>query len=137
MPASQGCPRSTGCNCAPLALIAYAIFGGSRRLVVGPSSTVAIVSASVVAPLAATGSDSRYLALTIALALLTGAVLVGAGLARLGFVAKFLAKPVLDGFIIGLAFTIAIGQAGKLVGVHTTGDTALQKTISIFSQAGK
>lgn len=132
-----GVPPQYGLYCAPLALIAYAIFGGSRRLVVGPSSTVAIVSASVVAPLAATGSDSRYLALTIALALLTGAVLVGAGLARLGFVAKFLAKPVLDGFIIGLAFTIAIGQAGKLVGVHTTGDTALQKTISIFSQAGK
>ena len=74
--------------------------------------------------------------MTIALALLTGIVLVVAGLARLGFVAKFLAKPVLDGFIIGLAFTIAIGQAGKLVGVHTSGDTALQKTVSIFSQAG-
>ncbi len=132
-----GVPVQYGLYCAPLALLAYAVFGGSRRLVVGPSSTVAIVSASVVAPLAATGSSSRYLALTIALALMTGAVMLVAGLARLGFVSKFLAKPVLDGFIIGLAFTIAIGQAGKLVGVHTSGDTALQKTVSIFTQAGK
>lgn len=70
---------------------------------------MAIVSASVIAPLAAAGSQ-RYLALTIALAIMCGVALVVAGLARLGFIAKFLAKPVLDGFIIGLAFTIAIGR---------------------------
>jgi SulP family sulfate permease len=131
-----GVPPQYGLYCAPLALLAYAVFGGSRHLIVGPSSTVAIVSASVVAPLAASGSDARYLALTIALALLTGAVLVVAGLARLGFVAKFLAKPVLDGFIIGLAFTIAIGQAGKLLGVHASGDTAVDKAVGIFGQIG-
>jgi high affinity sulfate transporter 1 len=130
-----GVPPQYGLYAAPLALVAYALFGGSRHLIVGPTSTVAIVSASVVAPLAASGGDQRYLALTIALALLTGAVLVIAGLARLGIVAQFLAKPVLDGFIIGLAYTIAIGQVGKFVGVHLSGDTALQKTVSLFSQA--
>ena len=102
-----GVPPQYGLYAAPLALVAYALFGGSRHLIVGPTSTVAIVSASAVAPLAASGGDHRYLALTIALALLTGAILVVAGLARLGLVAKFLAKPVLDGFIMGLAFTIA------------------------------
>ena len=132
-----GVPPQYGLYAAPLALVAYALFGGSRHLIVGPSSTVAIVSAAVVAPLAASGGDQRYLALTIALALLTGGILVLAGLARLGLVAKFLAKPVLDGFIIGLAFTIAVGQAGKLVGVHLSGDTALQKTVSLFSQVGR
>lgn len=131
-----GVPVQYGLYAAPLALLAYAIFGGSRRLVVGPSSTVAIVSASVVAPLAAGGGDDRYIALTIALAVMVGAVLVAAGMARLGFVAKFLAKPVLDGFIIGLALTIAIGQAGKLLGVGTSGDTAVQKAVSILSKAG-
>ena len=131
-----GVPPQYGLYAAPLALVAYALFGGSRHLIVGPTSTVAIVSASVVAPLAASGGDQRYLALTIALALLTGAVLVLAGLARLGLVAKFLAKPVLDGFIIGLAYTIAIGQIGKFVGVHLSGDTALQKTVSLLSQTG-
>jgi len=131
-----GVPPQYGLYAAPLALVAYALFGGSRHLIVGPTSTVAIVSASVVAPLAASGADQRYLALTISLALLTGAILVLAGLARLGLVAKFLAKPVLDGFIIGLAFTIAIGQAGKLVGVHLSGQTAVEKTVSLLSQAG-
>jgi sulfate permease, SulP family len=131
-----GVPIQYGLYTAPLALLAYAVFGGGRRLIVGPTSTVAIVSASVVAPLAASGGQDRYIALTIALALMVGVVLVVAGLARMGFVAKFLAKPVLDGFIIGMAFTIAIGQAGKVVGVSTSGDTALQKTVSIFSQAG-
>lgn len=131
-----GVPVQYGLYAAPLALLAYAVFGGSRRLVVGPSSTVAIVSASVVAPLAAGGGQDRYIALTIALALIVGVLLIAAGAARMGFIAKFLAKPVLEGFIIGLAFTIAIGQAGKLFGVHTSGDTALQKTISVFSQAG-
>lgn len=129
-----GVPPQYGLYAAPLALVAYALFGGARHLVIGPTSTVAIVSAAVVAPLAASGGEQRYLALTIALALLTGAVLVGAGLARLGLVAHFLAKPVLDGFIIGLAYTIAIGQVGKLVGVHLSGDTALQKAVSLVSQ---
>ena len=129
-----GVPPQYGLYAAPLALAAYALFGGSRHLIVGPTSTVAIVSAAVVAPLVAPGDDARYLSLTIALALLAGVILVVAGLARLGLVAKFLAKPVLDGFVMGLAYTIAIGQVGKLVGVHLSGDTALQKTVSLFGQ---
>jgi high affinity sulfate transporter 1 len=128
-----GVPPQYGLYCAPAALLAYAVFGGSRHLIVGPTSTVAIVSASVVAPLAA-GGDERYLALTIALALLTGAILVAAGLARFGFVARLLAKPVLDGFILGLAITIAAGQVAKLLGVHADGETALEKTVSMVSQ---
>jgi high affinity sulfate transporter 1 len=131
-----GVPVQYGLYAAPFALIAYAVFGGSRRLAVGPTSTVAIVSASVVAPLAAAGTQ-RYLSLTIALALMVGLVLVVAGLMRLGFVAKFLAKPVLEGFIIGLAFTIALGQAGKLVGISTSGDTALQKLVSLLRGIGQ
>jgi high affinity sulfate transporter 1 len=129
-----GVPPQYGLYAAPLALVAYALFGRSRHLIVGPSSTVAIVSAAVVAPLAASGDDHRYIALTIALALLAGAILVAAGLARLGIVAKFLAKPVLDGFIMGLAFTIALGQAGKFVGVHLSGETALDKAVSLLGQ---
>lgn len=131
-----GVPPQYGLYAAPLALVAYACFGGSRHLVVGPTSTVAIVSAAVVAPLAVSGGEQRYLALTIALALMTGAILVVAGLARLGLVAHFLAKPVLDGFIIGLAYTIAVGQVGKFLGVHLSGDTALQKSVSLFGQTG-
>ncbi len=132
-----GLPVQYGLYAAPLALLAYALFGGSRCLMVGPTSTVAIVSASVVAPIAAGGGgQDRYIALTVTLALMVGVLLVAAGAARLGFAAKFLAKPVLDGFIIGLAFTIALGQAGKFFGVHASGETALQKAVSILRQAG-
>ena len=131
-----GVPPQYGLCAAPLALVAYALFGGSRHLIIGPTSTVAIISAAVVTPIAASGDEQKYLALTIALALLTGVILVVAGLARLGLIAHFLAKPVLDGFIIGLAYTICIGQAGKFVGVHLTGETALQKTVSLLEQAG-
>jgi len=130
-----GVPPQYGLYCAPAALLAYVVFGGSRHLIVGPSSTVAIVSASVVAPLAAGGGE-KYLALTIALALVTGVILVVAGFARLGFIARLLAKPVLDGFILGLALTIVVGQAGKLLGVQASGETALQKTVSIAGQIG-
>ena len=130
-----GVPPQYGLYAAPLALVAYAFFGGARHLIVGPTSTVAIVSAAVVAPLVVSGDEQHYLSLTIALALMTGAVLVAGGIARLGIVAQFLAKPVLDGFIIGLAYTIAIGQAGKFLGVHLHGDTALQKTVSLLGQA--
>lgn len=131
-----GVPVQYGLYAAPAALLAYAVFGGSRRLMVGPTSTVAIVSSSVVAPLVVAGGQERYLALTIALALLTGVVLVIAGLSRLGFVAKFLAKPLLGGFIMGMAFTIAIGQVARMLGVDAAGETFLQKTVNIFRLAG-
>ncbi|MHB8894258.1 MAG: SulP family inorganic anion transporter [Candidatus Geothermincolia bacterium] len=131
-----GVPPQYGLYAAPFALIAYAVFGRSKHLSVGPSATVAVVSASTIAPLAIS-NPQRYLSLTIVLALITGVVLIVSGLARMGFIAKFLAKPVLDGFIIGLAVMIAAGQVGKLLGVSAQGETAIQKIISIFQQIGK
>lgn len=131
-----GVPAQYGLYAAPFALIAYAVFGGSRRLSVGPSATVAVVSASTVAPLAVS-DPKRYLSLTIMLALMTGVLLIVAGVARMGFVSKFLAKPVLAGFITGLAVMIAAGQVGKFLGVSLEGETAIQKVISMFQQAGK
>ncbi len=98
------------------AMAAYAVFGTSRHLKVTTSSTMAIMSASVVAGFAAT-SASEYLALSAALALVVGVILVAAGVARLGFIGDFLAKSVITGFIFGLAITIIIGQLPKLLGV--------------------
>ena len=94
-----GVPPEIGLYTAPAALILYAIFATSRHLVVAPSTTVAIVSASVVAPLAAGGSN-EYIALTAALAVITGVVMIVAGVVRLGFITDFFAKSVLDGFVI-------------------------------------
>jgi high affinity sulfate transporter 1 len=128
-----GVPPEYGLYAAPLALIGYAIFGTSRQLFVGPSSTVAAVSAAAVAPLAG-GDQERYIALTITLALMVGALLIVGGLLRFGFIAKFFAKPVLAGFIIGLAIYIAVGQADKLVGVTAEGQNTFAEFGNILAK---
>jgi len=110
-----GMPPETGLYTAPLALLGYALFGTSRHLNVGPSSTVAILSFGVVGMLAPENSSEFY-AMTSALAIITGVIMVAGGLLRLGVLADFLSKPVLDGFIVGLAITIAVGQLDKLLG---------------------
>jgi high affinity sulfate transporter 1 len=110
-----GMPPETGLYAAPLALLGYAIFGTSRQLNVGPSSTVAALSFTVVSGIAVAGSD-EFIALSITLAILTGLLLVIAGLLKMGVFADFLSKPVLGGFVIGLAISIAVGQLDKLLG---------------------
>jgi sulfate permease, SulP family len=111
-----GLPPEYGLITAFAALAAYAVFGTSRHLRVTTSSTMAIMSVSLVTPLAA-GDASRFLALTAALALVVGGLLLVAGVARLGFISEFLARPVVTGFIVGVAITIIVGQLPKLLGV--------------------
>jgi len=119
--ALAGVPPQYGLITAFAALAAYAIFGTSRHVKVTTSSTMAIMSASVVVSLAG-GDPDRYLALTAGLALVVGTILVAAGLVRLGFIADFLSKSVVTGFIFGLAITIIVGQLPKLFGVPGGGD---------------
>src|SRR5690606_23778456 len=98
------------------ALVLYALAGSSRHLVVGPMSATAALSAAIITPLA--GSDgARFVALSTALAIATGIVGLIAGLIRLGFIAAFISEPVLQGFIVGVAVTIIIGQVPKLFGI--------------------
>jgi high affinity sulfate transporter 1 len=110
-----GMPPETGLYAAPLALLGYAIFGTSRQLNVGPSSTVAALSFTVISGIAVAGADN-FIVLSVALAILTGLLLLIAGLLKLGVFADFLSKPVLGGFVIGLAISIAVGQLDKLLG---------------------
>jgi high affinity sulfate transporter 1 len=109
----------------PLAVVGYALLGSSRHLFVGPSATVATLSASTVALVATASTGSaEYVALTCALTLMVGVIYIAGGLARMGFVARFFARPVLDGFIVGLGLYIAIGQLPKVVGIKSpSGDT--------------
>jgi MFS superfamily sulfate permease-like transporter len=93
-----GVPAVYGLFSIPLAVIAYAVFGTSRTLSIGPGTGVAIISAATVGALVAQGSDD-YLALTFAMALLVGVLYIIFGLLRLGWVADFLANPVLKGFL--------------------------------------
>ena len=130
-----GVPPQVGLVTAFAALFAYAIFGTSRHVKVTTSSTMAIMSASVVGPLAA-GDPARFLELTAALALVVGAILLAAGLARLGFMANFLAKSVITGFVFGLAVTIVIGQLPNLLGVEGGGVGTLQQFATVVEQLG-
>lgn len=99
-----------------LPLVAYALLGSSRTLAVGPVAVASLMTASSLAPLAAQGTP-EYLAMAVLLALLSGVMLITAGLLRLGFLAWFLSHPVISGFISGSAVLIAIGQIKYLLGI--------------------
>ncbi len=110
-----GMPPETGLYAAPLPMLIYAILGSSPHLTVGPSSTVAALSFSVIGGMAVVGS-ANFITLSILLAMIVGGLLIGASFLRLGLLADFLSRPVLDGFVVGVAISIAIGQLDKLFG---------------------
>ncbi len=103
-----------------LPLAVYGLLATSRQHVIGPDSTLAALTAVTVAPMAMTGGEvdpARYVALSAALALAMGGLLFVAGLLRLGFVADFFGKPVLLGYINGVALIVIASQLGKLLGI--------------------
>lgn len=112
-----GVPAQFGLYSVPFAVLAYAWLGSSQRLFVGPSSTLAALTATVVAPIAAVATD-QYVVLTAVLSLMTGVVFLGLAALRMGFISRLFAEPVLDGFVIGLGVYVAVGQLPKLVGVE-------------------
>lgn len=112
-----GVPPQAAFYAAPAGLILYAIFGTSRQLVVAVSSVIAVMSASIVGALAPADTP-EYIALTAALAMLTGVVALLAGLLRLGRIAQFFSESVLVGFVSGLALVIMIKQIPKLFGLE-------------------
>lgn len=130
-----GMPPQAALFAAPVALIAYAVFGTSRQLVVGVTSSIAITSAATVGALAS-GNNALYVSLTIELALLVGVLFLLFGIARFGFVSSFLARPVITGFLFGLSLVIAIGQAPKLFGVPAGEGNFFQKAWSLLTQLG-
>jgi sulfate permease, SulP family len=98
------------------AAIGYVLLGGVRSMNVGPEATVALLTATVVAPLAA-GDPARYLALTGGLALMTGAWMLVAGVVGLGFVTRFLSRPLLLGYVAGSAIVMIVSQLDSLIGI--------------------
>jgi high affinity sulfate transporter 1 len=112
-----GVPPVAGLYAVPLAMIAYAFLGTSRTLSVGPDSATALLSATTISALAVAGT-SEHMTLTAVLAMLVGVFFLLFGLLRLGWVANFLATPVLKGFTQGLAVIIILGQVPKLLGIE-------------------
>ena len=113
-----GVPPVYGLYAVPLAMVAYAIFGTSRTLCVGPESAIAIISAATVGGLTS-GSAADYLALTSLLTLIVGVLYLVFGLLRLGWAANFLAQPVMKGLTVGVALTVIVGQFSAIFGTQS------------------
>jgi high affinity sulfate transporter 1 len=112
-----GLPAITGLYTTILCLIGYFLLGPSRILVLGPDSSLGPMIAATILPiLGSNGDPAKAIALASMLALIVGAIMIGAGAAKLGFVADLLSKPTQMGYINGLALTILVGQLPKLFG---------------------
>lgn len=112
-----GFPPVVGIYSCILPAVAYALFGSSRQLVVNPDAAACAMIAATVAPLAA-GDAARYADLAIVLTLLTGVLCIVGGLAGFGVIANFLSRPILTGYLNGIALSIIAGQLGTLLGYH-------------------
>lgn len=125
-----GLPAEVGLYASLLPIVAYALLGSSMTLAVGPVAVVSLMTASALQPLAAPGS-ADYVQLAVLLALLSGAMLLGFGLLRFGFLAHFLSHPVISGFITGSAVLIAVGQLKHLLGVQAQGENVFHTFLAL------
>ncbi|MEZ5412507.1 MAG: SulP family inorganic anion transporter [Acidimicrobiales bacterium] len=130
-----GLPPAAGLWASVPAMSAYALFGSSSRLSVGPESTTALMTAAALAPLAG-GDASRYTALAALLAVIVGAFSLVAWVARLGFVADLLSRPVLIGYLAGVAVSMVVGQLSRLTGVPVDGERVPARLWSFASRLG-
>ncbi|TDO44282.1 high affinity sulfate transporter 1 [Kribbella sp. VKM Ac-2527] len=117
----------------PLAV--YAVLGSSRLLSPGPESTTALLTASTVGAMAG-GDPKRYAVLAAALALMVGVICVLAWVVRLGFVADLLSRPVLVGYMAGIAVLMITSQLGKVTGSDVSGDSPIAEVASAVRQVG-
>jgi SulP family sulfate permease len=115
-----GLPPAAGLYTGLLGMLGYAIFATTRALTVGPESTIAIIVASTITPIAGTDRD-HYAALAALLAVLTGGFLFLGAAARAGFVTKFFSAPVLTGYLCGSGVVIALSQLSKVLGYSVQG----------------
>jgi high affinity sulfate transporter 1 len=130
-----GVPPVAGLWAALPALVTYAVLGSSRSLSMGPESTTALMTAVAIGPLAA-GSPARYAGLAASLALLVGVLSVCAGLARLGFAADLLSRPVLVGYLAGVGLIMIAGQLGRVTGVRVSGSGVAAELASFAAGPG-
>jgi SulP family sulfate permease len=127
-----GLPPVVGLWAALIPMAVYAVLGSSRQLSVGPESTTALMTATALAPLAA-GDPARYATLAAAAALLVGVICFVAGLVRLGFLADLLSRPVLIGYMAGVAVIMIASQLGKVTGAPVEGEEFLDQMRSFIS----
>lgn len=130
-----GVPAQVGLYASIVPLLAYAVFGTSRTLSVGPVAVASLMSAAALSEVALQGS-AEYLLAAALLALLSGLFLTLLGVMRLGFLANFLSHPVISGFITASGILIALSQLKHLLGVDANGDNLLQLLTSLLENIG-
>jgi high affinity sulfate transporter 1 len=134
--AVAGLPAVTGLWAALPALVVYALLGTSPSLSLGPEATTALMTAIAIRPLA-DGNAARYAMLAASLALLVGAIAVAASLVRLGFVADLLSRPVLVGYMAGVALIMMADQLQNVTGASVTGQTFAAQLSSFARNAAQ
>lgn len=129
-----GLPAEMGLYASIVPLVCYAVFGTSRTLSVGPVAVISLMTASAVGDIAASGT-ADYATASIALALLSGGLLVGLGLLRFGFLANFLSHPVVSGFITASGILIGLSQLRHILGTQAHGETlpALLQSLVVYA----
>jgi len=127
---ASGVPGIYGLYATTVPLIAYALFGPSRIMVLGPDSSLAAVILGVVFPLS-NGDPLRAVALAGMMAVVSGVVCILAGVARLGFVTELLSKPIRYGYMNGIALTVLVSQLPKVFGFSIDGEGPLRKLWAI------
>ncbi|HEU5242558.1 MAG TPA: SulP family inorganic anion transporter [Ornithinibacter sp.] len=130
-----GVPVQVGLYTLPPALLAYALFGTSRLLFVGPVSTVSVLSGSIVRALS-DGDTELAVELTSVLAITAGAVLVAVGVLRFGWVAQFLSEPIVTGFVAGLVVLIVVGEIPALAGLAAPAGGILERVTVLLRDLG-
>lgn len=133
-----GLPPQAGLYTLVASLLVYALLGTARHLSVqATSATAALLATSVAGAVAAAGAASdpaTYAAYAAGFVLVTGAVFLAAGIARLGFITQFLSKPVMDGFVVGLAIFVTVGQLSKLFGVEKPEGNTIEKLVGTIKE---
>ena len=127
---ASGLPGINGLYATIVPLLAYAVFGPSRILVLGPDSSLVAVILAVIFPLAG-GDPVRAVALASMMAVVSGIACIAAGLGRLGFITELLSKPIRYGYMNGIALTVLISQAPKLFGFSIEGEGPLREIWAI------
>jgi len=131
-----GLPAVTGLYTTVVGLIAYAVFGPSRILVLGPDSSLAPVIAAIVLPLTVADDPWEAVAFASLLAIFTGLICIAAGLLRLGAITDLLSMPVRVGYINGIAVVVLVSQLPKLFGFSVTADGTIDAFVQFLEGLG-
>lgn len=134
--AIAGVPVELGLYAVPVALIAYAIFGTSRQLVIGPVSTVSVMSGSLVVALHP-ADLAQAVAFTTAAAMWAGVFLLIAARLRIGWVAEFLSKPIVTGFVLGLTLLVIMGELPSLLGIPVERRDVVGRIVGLIEGLGE